>query len=215
MLAVPSSLALTGTRRAGLLLLMAGLLYWLMIGFRFQVGMDWNNYIFIYEQKKGEALTSLMFNREPGYGVLIWIAARLGWGTIFLNAVSALVFCWGFFSVARRCPEPWIAVVVATPLLVVAFAMSGARQAIACGIIYYLFATWHERRTVARVAFVLVAMLFHFSAVFVLALVALGSNAPRVVRFGSAVLAVIFVLAIVRFAPQSMEAYSRLYVGSE
>ena len=39
-LAVPSSLALTGTRRARFLLLFIGLLYWLMIGFRFQVGME-------------------------------------------------------------------------------------------------------------------------------------------------------------------------------
>jgi hypothetical protein len=40
MLAVPSSLALTGARRAGFLLLVVALLYWLMIGFRFQVGAD-------------------------------------------------------------------------------------------------------------------------------------------------------------------------------
>jgi len=215
MLAVPSSLALTGARRAGLLLLLVAVLYWLMVGLRFQVGMDWNNYIFIYEQKKGFSLGSLIFNREPGYGALIWIAARLGWGTIFINAVSALVFCWGYFAVARRCREPWIAVAVATPLLVVAFAMSGARQSISCGIISYLFATWDDRRTVAKIALVLFATLFHFSAVFVLAFVALGSKAPPVVRFGAAALTIIIVLVIVRFAPQSMEAYSRLYVGSE
>ena len=40
MLAVPSSLALTGARRAGFLLVLVGLFYWLMIGFRFQVGAD-------------------------------------------------------------------------------------------------------------------------------------------------------------------------------
>jgi hypothetical protein len=40
MLAVPSSLALTGARRGGILLLFVALLYWLMIGFRFQVGAD-------------------------------------------------------------------------------------------------------------------------------------------------------------------------------
>ena len=215
MLAAPSSIALTGARRAGFLLFLVALFYWLMIGFRFQVGMDWNNYIFIYEQKKGLSLGALIFNREPGYGALIWTAAQLRWGTIFLNAASALIFCWGFFSVARRCPEPWIAVVVATPLLVVAFAMSGARQSVSCGIVFYLLATWEDRQTLGKVGLILLATLFHFSAVFVLAFVALGSKAPPVVRFGSAVVAAILVLAIVRFAPQSMEAYSRLYVGAE
>jgi hypothetical protein len=93
--------------------------------------------------------------------------------------------------------------------------MSGARQSVACGIIYYLFATWEERRTLTRVAFVLIAALFHFSAVFVLLFVALASNAPPVIKGASAALISMFVLAIVRFAPQSMESYSRLYVGAQ
>jgi hypothetical protein len=215
MLAVPSSLALTGTRRAGFLLLLVGLLYWLIIGFRFQVGMDWNNYIFIYEERKGASLLGLAFDREPGFGILTWIAAQLGSGVIFLNAVSGLVFCWGLFAVARRCPEPWMAVAVATPLLVVAFSMSGARQSVSCGIIFYLFATWEQRGTLAKAALVFAASTFHFSAIFVLAFVALGSKATPFIRFTAAGLAVTIVLAIVVVAPDSMEAYSRLYVGSE
>src|SRR5438270_9985924 len=214
MLAVPSSLALTGARRAGFLLLMlVASLYWLMIGFRFQVGADWNNYIFIFEQKRAYSLDRLIFDREPGYGALMWLTARLGWNIVFINAVSGLVFCWGLFSVARRCPEPWIAVTIATPLLAVAFAMSGVRQAIAGGIIFYLFATWEQRSTLGRSAFVALAMLFHFSAIFVLIFVALGSRAQPVVKFGSAAAIGFLVLAIIRFAPQSMEAYSRRYVG--
>ena len=39
MLAVPGLFALTGARRAGVMLLLVALLYWLMIGFRFQVGI--------------------------------------------------------------------------------------------------------------------------------------------------------------------------------
>ncbi len=215
MLAVPSSLALTGIRRAGVLLLLVGLVYWLMIGFRFQVGMDWNNYIFIFEDKARLPLTQLIYGREPGYGFLMWLAAQLGWGIIFVNAVSALIFCWGFLSVARRCREPWLAIVIATPLLVVAFAMSAVRQAIAGGIIFYLFATWEQRGTFARVGFVVLAMLFHFSAVFVLIFVALASRASQVIKVASVTTMVVALLAIVRFAPSSMEAYSRLYVGAQ
>jgi hypothetical protein len=214
MLGVPGALALTGARRASILLLLVALSFWIIIGFRFQVGMDWNNYIFIYDARKGETLNSLILNREPGYGALTWIAARTGGGTIFLNAVSALIFCIGFFAMARRCPEPWIAVAIATPLLVVAFAMSGARQSVACGIIFYLIATWEKRRTVSKLGLILFATLFHFSAIFVLTFVALGSKAPAVVRYGTAALAFILIFIVIRFAPQSMESYSRLYVGA-
>jgi hypothetical protein len=41
MLAVPSLVALTALRRSPIILFLVALLYWLMIGFRFQVGMEW------------------------------------------------------------------------------------------------------------------------------------------------------------------------------
>lgn len=215
MLAIPSSFALTGARRAGFLLLLVGLFYWLMIGFRFQVGADWNNYIFIFDVKKALPLPNLILGREPGYGALMWLTGRLGWNIIFINAVSALLFCWGMFSVARRCREPWLAVTIATPLLAVAFAMSGVRQALAGGVIFYLFATWEQRSTLGRAGLVALAMLFHFSAVFVLMFVALGSRAQPFIKFGGAAIIALLVLAIIKFAPDSMETYSRLYVGAE
>jgi hypothetical protein len=40
MLAVPACLTLSGVRRAGIVLLLVAALYWLMVGFRFHVGMD-------------------------------------------------------------------------------------------------------------------------------------------------------------------------------
>ena len=41
MLAVPGLLALTGSRRAPIILFLVALLYWVMVGFRFQVGSEW------------------------------------------------------------------------------------------------------------------------------------------------------------------------------
>jgi len=215
MLAVPSSLALTGARRTGFLLLVVGLLYWLMVGFRFQIGMDWNNYIVIYNWKKTYSLGELLVDREPGYGLLTWIAAKSGGGIVLINAVSGLIFCWGLLSVARRCPEPWIAIVIATPLLVVGFAMSAVRQAIAEGIIAYLFATWEQRGTLSRMGFVVLASLFHFSAFFVLIFVALASRAQPTLKVAGTIVIGLLVLATLRLAPESMDAYSRLYVGME
>jgi len=215
MLALPSGLALTSPAGRRLSLLLVALLYFLMVAFRFQVGMDWNNYIYIYQSRRAADLPELIFAREPGFGFLMWFAARSGLGMIFLNALSGLVFCWGFFAVAKRCREPWLAIAIATPLLVVAFAMSGVRQALAAGIIFYLMARWEEYRTSLRILLVGFASLFHFSSIFIMMFVALGSRAPSVVRIGGALLIGIVTFAIVGWAPGSVEAYSRLYVGSE
>lgn len=214
-LAVPGGLALTSPSARRFALLLVALIYFLFVGFRFHVGMDWNNYIDIYEAKRSASLSDMIFAREAGYGLLMWIAKSTGWGIIFVNAISGLVFCWGFFAVAKQSREPWIAVAIASPLLVVAFAMSATRQALAAGIIFHLMAHWQQRGTIARMLLVIFASLFHFSSIFVMIFVALGARAPGIVRIGGAVLVAGLVVALVRLAPDSVEAYSRLYVGSE
>ena len=214
MIAVPVLLALRGTPRSFGWLLAVAILYWLMIGFRFHIGMDWNNYLHIYERTQHLSNNDIFFGREPGFTVLNWLAGPLG-GLIFVDAVSALVFCWGFFEVAKRCREPFIAITVATPLLVVGFAMSGTRQAIALGIIFYLFGTWENRGVWGRILLVLVATLFHFSAIFVLIFVALSANTSAVVRTAGLLLVIPMILLIIRFAPSSMDTYTETYAGPQ
>lgn len=215
LLAIPALPALAGVRRAGAALILIAALYWVMIGLRFHVGMDWDNYLHRFAVVGKIPLGELLTQREPGFAVLLWLATQLDGGIVLVNAVSALVFCWGFFAVARRCREPYIAIAIGTPLLVVAFAMSGIRQALALGIIYYLFATWEERRALSRILFVAAAALFHFSAVFVLVFVALAAKVPLLVRVVGAGAAVAAIAASAWVAPGSFEAYSELYVTGE
>ncbi len=215
MLAVPSGLALTSPSARRVALLLVALVYFLLVAFRFHVGMDWNNYLDIYEAKRTASLSDLIFAREAGFGLLMWIARSTGWGMIFINAISGLIFCWGFFAVAKQTREPWIAVAVASPLLVVAFAMSATRQALAAGIIFHLMAHWQQRGTLVRMLLVILASLFHFSSIFVMIFVALGARASGFVRIAGAALVAGTVVALVRLAPDSVEAYSRLYVGAE
>lgn len=214
MLSLPTGLALISPAKRRFLLWSVALLYFLMIGFRFRVGMDWNNYISIYESKRLFGLLDFVFSREPGYGVLMWISMHVGGGMMLVDAISALVFCWGFFAVAKRCGEPWIAVAIATPLLVVAFAMSAVRQAIAAGIIFYLIAHWERYRTSMRMLLVLLASLFHFSSVFIMLFVSLGSNASTIVKYAGALVIAALTIVLIAWAPDAAEAYSRLYVGS-
>jgi hypothetical protein len=214
MLALPGSLALTGRRAGYFSLLLIGLIYSVLIGLRFQVGMDWNNYVDLYNQKHGWSLSKFAISREPGFGILTWVSIHMGWGPVFINAVSAIVFCWGFFAIANRCKEPWIAITIATPLLVIAFAMSGVRQAIAVGIVFYLIAHWRNYHTIVRIILVMLASAFHFSAIFMMIFVALGSRVSDVVRIGGAIFTVIFIAGVINFSPESVEAYSRLYVAS-
>src|SRR5687768_15704380 len=99
MLAVPGLIALTGLRRSGVAWFVVAILYWVMVGFRFQVGMDWNNYLGFYLAASRSSLGEMLFHTEPGFQVLLWMAHNIGGGYLFINAVAGLVFCWGFFAV--------------------------------------------------------------------------------------------------------------------
>ena len=213
MIGLPATLAIATVRRAGFLLLAVAILYWLMVGFRYHVGMDWNNYLSIYLGSTTRSFTDLLFSTEPAYQLLMWSAANLGGGLILINAVSALVFCWGFFAVAKRCREPFLAIVIATPLLVIAFAMSGVRQAMAMGIIYYLYATWENRGAIGRMMLVVVASVFHFSAIFVLIFVALSSKASQLTRIAAAIASGLLLLLFLYLAPEATEGYHQRYVA--
>jgi hypothetical protein len=213
MIAIPGALALAGVRRRGTLLLLLFLLYWIFVGLRFHVGTDWDGYVRIYGGTKLRAATELLFERESGFKLLQWLAYHVGGGLILVNAVSAFVFCAGVFAVARRCVEPYIALVVATPMLVVAFAMSATRQSLAVGIIFYLFATWEKRTTVGRVAFVFLATWFHFSSLFVLVFVALAARVPLVPRLAAAAFLTAIIGVVLYFAPETTSSYSELYIS--
>lgn len=213
MLAVTAVLALIPVRKPKYTLLAVALLYWLMIGFRFQVGMDWNNYLLILQYTNIADFWSAILRAEPAFWVMAWLFRGVDDNIILINAISALIFCWGFFSVARRCLEPFLAIVVATPLLVVVNGMSATRQAMALGVIFYLFATWERGGTLRRVAFVVGASLFHFSALFVMVFVALASRASPPARLAAVGGIGAVTVAILSFGPARVADYSELYVS--
>jgi hypothetical protein len=213
LIAIPSISALAGVRRRGAILLIVFLLYWLFVGFRFRVGTDWNNYLYQYLVAKSQTATELVLEREPGSKLLMWLGHQIGGGLITVNAVSALIFCWGLFAVARRCVEPYLALVVATPMLVVAFAMSATRQSLAIGIIFILFATWEKRTIVGRMALVFLATLFHFSSLFVLIFVALAAKLPLSVRLVAAALLGVIIGVALYFTPEAAITYSDIYLS--
>lgn len=201
---------MVAVRRAGVLLFLLGCAFFLLIGWRFQVGPDWNSYLYIYNFGKDKDLLTLLVSTEPGFQFLIWTASALGGGYVLVNIVSAAIFCGGLFSFARRCMEPFLALTVATPYLAIVIGMSVSRQAIAIGVIFYLLATWKERTTVGRTLFVVLASLFHFSALFMLVFVVLESRQSAIAR----ALAVAVIASVAIVAPAQLNLYATRYIGA-
>lgn len=165
LLMLPSVFALFNTQR------LSRPLWWftfvvfvLFIGLRFEVGPDWPQYKFIHSSLSYVDFWDVAIQAEPLSYLLFWASQNLGFEVYLSNVVAAMIVMVGVFSFARRTANPWVAVIAATPYFIIVMGMSGVRQAMAAGIVLFLFAHWERFSFVSRGLYILFAGLFHTSA---------------------------------------------------
>ncbi len=165
LLLVPSVFALFNTQRLSRLLwAFTFVVFVLFIGLRFEVGPDWPQYKFIHTSLAFNDFWDVAIQAEPLSYLLFWTSQRMGYEVYLSNVVAAIIVMTGVFSFARRTANPWLAVVAATPYFIIVMGMSGVRQAMAAGIVLFLFAHWERFSLIPRAMYILVAGLFHTSA---------------------------------------------------
>ncbi|RMH49596.1 MAG: EpsG family protein [Alphaproteobacteria bacterium] len=166
----------------GLLLALARLVrrgpaYWLALvgltlfaGLRYWVGCDFSGYLNNWELMRGATLPVAFAFSEPAHWALIILLQGWGFAYTHLLLVAAIIFFAGFHALARRQPHPMAMLALAFPVLIINMPMSGIRQAEAIGLMCLAFNAFVDRAVVRYVAFVLLAALFHGSAMVFLAL---------------------------------------------
>lgn len=181
--------------------------------FRWEVGCDWDGYQLhanFYALLPFEQLRSL---GEPGYWLLIVILNRLGFDYPAINVVACLSFFIGLHALARRQPDPLIYLTLSFPILITGIAMSTVRQELAMGFICFAFLAFEDRKLVKYISYVLVASLFHKSAVAFLLLtpylLPIGRN-YRII----AILAALPILAVLARS-DAATGYVNMYIGGK
>jgi len=156
----------------------------LIIGLRREVGADWNNYLSIFEHIRMLSIDKAMLRIEPAYGLLNWVAAKLGWSIWFVNLVCAGLFVWGLITFCRQQPSPAIALLIALPYLIIGVGMGYTRQSAALGLVL-LALTQYTRGATLRMGISLVlAATFHNSSLVVAPLLAIAAAQRRVFTLG-------------------------------
>lgn len=151
--------------------ILGGVLIVLMVGFRYKVGGDWKAYEFIFSYAGYATLEQVLSAGDPSYQILNWLVRRLGGEIVWVNFICAVIFTWGLFRLARTQPDPWIAVLIAVPYMVIVVS-NYTRQAAALGVIMAGLASLTKGRSLLRfVAYAAVAATLHRTAVAVLPLV--------------------------------------------
>jgi hypothetical protein len=193
------------------LILFAALVPIAMIGFRFEVGSDWYNYMRMFNDVRSSNLWTETGRVEPGYVALSSIAVSLGLRIWAVNLVCAILFTGGLIRFARCQPNPWLAVVVAIPYLIIGVAMGYSRQGVAIGLVMFGLAAIERRSFLKFAAWVIAAALFHRTAIIILPIVASSYIRNRWHAFAvAAFAAVVGYFAVIASA---MDYYEAGYVN--
>jgi hypothetical protein len=133
----------------------------LLIGFRFKVGGDWGSYLGYVIRAGRYSFTHALRSSDPGYQVLNWLSAQLGFGIWGVNVVCGLIFSIGLARLCRHLPHPWLALAVAMPYLVIVVAMGYTRQGVALGLAMLGLVALGNRERRWFVFWIILAATFH------------------------------------------------------
>ena len=144
----------------------------------------------------------------PDFKILSWGLQQFHAPFWTLNAVSGLIFVAGLTAFCLRQPNPWLAYLLAFPYLVIVVAMSGDRQSIALGLLFFSLNAF-ERGHLYRFALcIFAAGLFHGSALLMLPICLLSHTKNTVQRL---LLLLVFALLAAHFFEDTFSIYARRY----
>ncbi|MBA3511518.1 EpsG family protein [Sphingomonas sp.] len=187
----------------------AALVAALMIGFRYQVGGDWNPYEFIFEQIGRLSFWKAVWYMDPGYAFLNWAANSLGIEIWSVNLVCGLLFTFGLTRFARTQPYPWLVYVVAIPYLVIGVGMGYSRQAVAIGLSLAGLAAISRGSFGRFLLWIVAAALFHRTVLIFIPIIGISYSRNRLQTLSLTIAAVVLAYLLLQ---ESAEGFKRAYV---
>jgi hypothetical protein len=207
----------TGTaprKRISSLLVIALVAVTVMIGFRYKVGGDWDNYQYTYVLFRsvdlGRALS--MPNSDPAYSVLNWIGQAFGMRIWFVNLISACIFVWGLTKLAIQQPRPWVFFLTIVPYGLIVVGMGYTRQSVAIGLVAAALASFRASRTRGAALYNAAAVLFHKSCIFMLPLIALSDRRRRFINI--VLMGILLILLYYSLVSESKEELVEKYLST-
>lgn len=183
------------------LLVLAAIGLVLMIGLRYRVGADWQNYIVIFQYVGEMSFNEVLALQDPAYMMLNTLAHYLNVDIWLVNLCCALIFTWGLVVFAQQQPNPWLTIAVGVPYLIIVVAMGYTRQATAIGLVMAAMTRFEQGRYVRFLLLFILAAAFHKSAVLILPLIVGASLRHRFAIYsaGAVLVAMLFFLFLDTF----------------
>ena len=170
-------------KKAGLAFRLAMIVVVLIVGLRWQIGPDWESYSDIYKSVARISFDNVIQGHDPAFFLVAWLLSSNGEPFWVLNFVMAAIFITGLTAFARSLPNPWLAITIAVPYLIIVVGMNLIRQAAAMGFVFLAFRYVGSKPLWKSIAWSLVATLFHASAIIATLLIIISYTKDRVAAF--------------------------------
>ena len=188
-----------------------GILVVSIIGFRHDVGGDWESYYRVYNEMYKLNPYDIFGIRDPGYKLINWISFNLNLGIYGVNLISATIFTYGLIKFCKSQPYPWLTLSISMPYLVIVVGMGYTRQAIAMGIIFLAIPILLKGGHYKYILLVFLATMFHKSAVLMIPFVFVFRRSFK--TWQKIIFALVFLATLWIFMP-TIQAYYKYYVDS-
>jgi len=213
----PTILVFTGTRstitNSHFTWLLYSAILTLVIGLRFEVGMDWSSYLTHIEKARAQNWVEALQTKDPAYGLLNWVSVSVGAEIWLVNLVCAFIFVSGLIAFCRKLPNSWLALTVAIPYIAIVMAMNYTRQSAAFGFVLWGLIAILDGRFFRFTILLLLATTFHKSAALLIPLAALASTRNRLWIFFWIIITTF--LAFVIFLVESSDRLVDEYINAE
>ena len=181
----------------------------MLVGWRHQVGGDWANYLQTIDASLYQSFAdSIVQSGDSAYNALTWLSAHAGAGIYGVNLVCALVFAFGLMVFCQNSPRPWLSLAVAVPYLVIVVAMGYTRQGVAIGLVMLGLVALDKGSMAKFLAWVVVAALFHKTALILIPMAIFTGRKNWVVLAGVLLTAVLmFFLLLAEYVDNLVAGY--------
>lgn len=184
-----------------------------MMGLRFEVGADWFNYLDNYNLVQFLTYAQSLETFDFGYVSLVFIAAKMDTGIWLVNLICAGIMIMGVAVFCARQYNPALTFLVAIPYLIIVVGMGYTRQGTAIGIVLAGLANADGKKNMRFLLFVLLAALFHRTALLVLPLALAPLARRNLLRAIGGALA--FVVLFVLLLRQSTDTLVATYITQD
>ena len=153
-----------GSAQAAALLAFA-LFYALVGGLRWETGGDWLTYAEMYDEIRLDSLGFALTRTDPIYGIMNWVSAQIGTELYLVNFICCWVLVYGVIRTAMTMREPWLAVLISVPYLLIVVGMGYVRQGAAIGMVLIAIGSLDRAKPFRTIFYLVLATGFHSTAV--------------------------------------------------